>query len=707
MAKGGAFGADDVPWFNGGLFADDSTLPLSVADLEILARAAKLDWSSVEPAIFGTLFERSLDPGKRAQTGAHYTAKEDILLIVEPVLMAPLRRRWQEVKAKAEAIIAKGEKELTARRAKRTAEGFSRKRYQATLRKVILDFVDELSHVRVLDPACGSGNFLYVSLKLLLDLWKEVSSFATANHLGGLLPYQVNPAQLYGIELNVYAHELASVVVWIGYIQWLHDNGFGVPPSPILQRLDNIKRMDAILAYDSTGKPVEPEWPQANVIIGNPPFLGGNRIRQELGDKYVNDLFVRYQDRVPAFADLVCYWFEKAREQLVVGKCKRAGLLATQGIRGGTNRKVLERIKEIGDIFWAQSDRDWILDGATVHVSMIAFDSGEEAMRELDGSKVEAINADLTAGVDLTAVAVLRENSNVCFMGPSPKGPFDLAESVAVQMLAAPPNVSGRNNSDVVRPVASAVDLVQRNRRKWTIDFALMASEEAAQYEAPFEHVKVHVFPVRSRNRRAAYAKRWWQYAEARPGMRRALAGKHRFIATPEVSKHRVFVWLDCRVLSNQQTLVFARDDDYFFGILQSGVHELWARRKGTQLREVQSGFRYTPTTTFETFPFPWPPGKEPKHDPKIEAIAAAARDLVRKRDAWLNPVGASDAELKKLTLTALYNQRPQWLQDAHRTLDEAVLNAYGWPADISNDELLQRLLALNHARAAAKGPAP
>jgi hypothetical protein len=234
-----------------------------------------------------------------------------------------------------------------------------------------------------------------------------------------------------------------------------------------------------------------------------------------------------------------------------------------------------------------------------------------------------------------------------------------------------------------------------------------MASEEAAQYEAPFEHVKVHVFPVRSRNRRAAYAKRWWQYAEARPGMRRALAGKHRFIATPEVSKHRVFVWLDCRVLSNQQTLVFARDDDYFFGILQSGVHELWARRKGTQLREVQSGFRYTPTTTFETFPFPWPPGKEPKHDPKIEAIAAAARDLVRKRDAWLNPVGASDAELKKRTLTALYNQRPQWLQDAHRTLDEAVLNAYGWPADISNDELLQRLLALNHARAAAKGPAP
>jgi len=230
-----------------------------------------------------------------------------------------------------------------------------------------------------------------------------------------------------------------------------------------------------------------------------------------------------------------------------------------------------------------------------------------------------------------------------------------------------------------------------------------MPIEDASQYHAPFEYVKEHVYPIRSKNRRRAYAEKWWQYAEARPGMRQALEGLSRFVATPGVSKHRVFVWVDSKILCNQGTLVFAREDDYFFGVLHSKVHELWARRQGTQLREAESGFRYTPTTCFETFPFPWPPGEEPSDEPIVRAIATAAKDLVEKRDRWLNPEGTDEAKLKKRTLTNLYNQRPTWLDLAHRRLDEAVLDAYAWPYDLIDDEILEHLLALNLERAAAQ----
>jgi type II restriction/modification system DNA methylase subunit YeeA len=215
--------------------------------------------------------------------------------------------------------------------------------------------------------------------------------------LPGLSP---SPAQLHGIEINEYAHELAQATIWIGYIQWLHDNGFGLPSEPILKPLDNIRHMDAILAYDDGGRPVEPEWPEADVIIGNPPFLGGKKMRTELGDAYVDDLFALYEGRVPHEADVVCYWFEKARALIGASSLQRAGLLATQAIRGGANRKVLESVKETGDIFWAQSDRDWILEGATVHVSMVGFDDGTEQTRILDDQVVQAISADLTSSMD-------------------------------------------------------------------------------------------------------------------------------------------------------------------------------------------------------------------------------------------------------------------------------------------------------------------
>jgi len=690
MANGGFFGLERIPHFNGGIFDSAEALPLYREDLEILSHGARLDWSSIEPSIFGTLFERGLDPGKRAQLGAHYTSRDDILLIVEPVLMRPLRHRWEEVQAQAKDL---HQRWLQTGKFPRGAKARLRNR----LEKLLHGFADEIATTKVLDPACGSGNFLYVALRQLLDLEKDVIAFGMSLGFPLSLP-MTDPKNLYGIEINEYAHELAQATIWIGYIQWLRENGFGQPKEPILKALDNIHEMDAILALDEAGNPIDPEWPEADVVIGNPPFLGGSKLRSELGDKYVGSLFALFSKRLPGTSDLCCYWFERARAMIAESRLKRAGLLATQGIRGQANRTVLERIKESGNIFWAQSDREWILDGAAVHVSMVGFDGGQEATCKLNGKIVQNINADLTARADLTMRIRLKENMGISFMGPSAKAPFDVDAETAMQLLSQQGNPNGRPNSDVVRPVYSAVDLTKRSRDRWTIDFGFMPIEDASQYQAPFEHVKEHVYPVRSKNRRRSYAEKWWQYAEARPGMRQALDGLPRFIATPGVSKHRVFVWVNFKILCNQGTLVFARDDDYFFGVLHSKIHELWALRQGTQLEDRP---RYTPTTCFETFPFPWPPGDEPVDNRRVQAIAAAAKDLVEKRNRWLNPEGASEAELKKRTLTNLYNQRPTWLDLAHKKLDEAVLDAYAWPHDITNDEILERLLVLNQERAA------
>jgi type II restriction/modification system DNA methylase subunit YeeA len=697
--KGSTFGPHDIHYFNGGLFADDEIFELTSSDLSALKAAAALDWSEIEPAIFGTLFERGLDPGKRSQLGAHHTSKEDILLVIEPVIIEPLRQRWEAVKMAALGLADAAEKERIAEAAARK-KGTAYPKLRKQLLETLLSWVEELAAVRVLDPACGSGNFLYLALRRMLDLWHEVRVFCAEHGLPTFLEKQVHPSQLYGLETNVYAQELASVVVWIGYLQWLNQNGIGWPTEPILRRLDNIQHRDAIFARDPQGNPIEPEWPEVDFIIGNPPFLGGNRIRGELGDKYVEDLFRLYTGRVPPFADLVCYWFEKARAQIQASKCKRAGLLATQGIRGGVNRVVLERIKGSGSIFMAWSDRPWVLDGAAVHVSIIGFDNGSQAERTLDGKPVSVIHANLTSEAETTSAAELIENSGICFMGPSGKGPFDVDEEVARVMLNVPININGRPNSDVVRPVASGVDLVQRSRNMWTIDFGTLPENKAAEYEKPFEYVREHVYPVRSRNRRRAYAERWWLYAEPRIGLREATKGKTRYIATPAVSKHRIYTWVEPSVLCNQGTLVFAREDDYFFGVLHSRVHEIWARAQGTQVREVESGFRYTPTSTFETFPFPWPPSREPKDNPLVEAIAEAARELVQKRNAWLIPGNADEDELKNRTLTNLYNARPSWLAEMHRRLDSAVLAAYDWSPTFTDAEVLERLLRLNHERA-------
>jgi hypothetical protein len=678
MAEGGGlFGVERIEWFNGGLFDSAEVLALAAEEIALVQRVSRLDWSQVEPAIFGTLFERGLDPGKRAQLGAHYTDRGSIMRLIEPVLLGPLRRDLEATKVKVEALLAAGGK-VTARTpaAKNPVAVFDA-------------FLDRLRAVRVLDPACGSGNFLYLALLALKDLEHEANLWASTTLGTPIKLPQVGPQAVLGIELNPYAAELARVVIWIGEIQWMLAHGFAYNRDPILKPLDTIEERDALLAFDDQGTPCEASWPSASVIIGNPPFLGGKLLRSNLGDRYVDDLFKVYEGRVPREADLVCYWHENARAMVEASRTQSVGLLATQGIRGGANRRVLERIKESGDIFLAWADEPWILEGAAVHISFVGFDDGTEKERILNGERVLAINANLTGGLDLTLARRLPENAGIAFMGDTKGGAFDVSAEAAARLLASP-NPDGRSNADVVRPWVNGLDITRRPRGMWIIDFGTdMTIDEAALYEAPFEYVREHVKPARmvSRTTRSE----WWLHERPRVDMREALTGLDRYLATPRVTKHRLFVWLPARTLADSQLIVFARDDDYFFGVLHSSVHELWARGMGTQLREVESGFRYTPTTTFETFPFPECPTLD-----AIEEVAAAARQLDGLRSGWQSPPGLSAAELAKRTLTNLYNQPPTWLVQAHERLNLAVCAAYGWQHLLSDDEVLARLLKLN-----------
>ena len=690
MASGGEFLLHDIRRFNGGLFeeADDEggVVELTAEELRVLSRTTALDWREVEPAIFGTLFERSLDPSQRAKLGAHYTSREDILAVVEPVLMAPLRREWEEVRRKADD---EGEKMQTA-----NAEGSRQKARNARDRveKYLRGFAERLRRERVLDPACGSGNFLYVALRELLDLEQEVLNHASSLGLDVALP-GVGPEQLLGLETSPYAHELAQVVIWIGYLQWMIDNGYGSPPDPVLGPMTNILEMDAILAHDEDGNPGEPEWPEADVIVGNPPFLGGSKIRRELGDEYVLDLWRLYERRVPGGADLVCYWFEKARREIAQARTKRAGLLATNSIRGGSNRRVLERIKQTGDIFFAESDREWIQNGAAVRVSMVGFDNDTEKEKRLDGAPVAEITSALTGDLDLSAASRLSENDGLCFRSDEKGGPFDIDKAIAQEMLAAPTNPNGRPNSDVVRPYVNGLDVTRRPRDMWIVDFGTDTSlEDAAFYEAPFEYVRRVVKPARDKVKNKRERTLWWLHRRPAPDMRLAVRRLRRFIGTPAVAKYRLFVWLDSSTIPDHQLYIFSRQDDYFFGVLHSKAHELWALRMGTFLG-VGNDPRYTPTTCFETFPFPEPT------DGDRASISGAARRLDEPRRNWLDPEGAPEAELKKRTLTNLYNARPTWLDNAHKELDAAVFAAYGWPAEISDEDILKSLLALNLER--------
>jgi hypothetical protein len=719
------FGNLRIDWFNGGLFDSDEVIEFTAVELTVVAEASKLDWSQVEPAILGTLFERGLDPEKRGQLGAHYTDREKILMVVEPVVMAPLRREFEAMQAQVRELLAG-----------RTPAPFTldlrprvnRPKWERDAEAVFFAFLERLRGVRVLDPACGSGNFLYLTLKLLKDLEKEASQWASQELRITYPQPEVGPGSVRGIEINPYAAELARVSIWVGHIQWHIDNGFGYKRDPILEPLDTIECRDAILAYDAEGKPCPADWPEAEFIVGNPPFLGGKLMREGLGDQYVDGVFGAWKGVVARESDLVCYWHEKARQQIESNQTRRAGLLSTNSIRGGPNRRVLERITNSGEIFMAWSDEPWILDGAAVRVSIVGQDDGSESDRFLNGRPVSSIYPNLTGGlsVDVTVARRMPENAGVAFMADTKGGAFDIPGELARKMLTAPSNTNGRPNSDVVVPWVNGLDITRRPRDMFIIDFGTTATVvQAAAYEMPFEYVDQHVRPVRILNKRGSYRDVWWRHVEPRPAMRRALATLPRFIGTVVVAKYRLFSWVFHPTLPDHRLIVIARDDDYAFGILHSRLHETWSLRLGTWIGKGNDP-QYTPTSTFETFPFPWPlntpdAALTPEQCAHRDAIGAAAKALDEARQHWLNPPelvrveadvvpslpprvlpvdeGAAK-ELAKRTLTNLYNQRPTWLANLHRDLDRAVFAAYGWPDDIEEEELLRRLLALNLERA-------
>ncbi len=817
MRDGGMYGPDAIPWFNGGLFKKIDVPKLEILDITELRNAATLNWSAIDVAIFGTLFERGLDPAKRSQLGAHYTDPATIERIIEPVLRRPLLQKWQLVVHAIREQIAKSTKKGDAK-------------YRSG-RILFVQWLEELKAYRVLDPACGSGNFLFLGLKALKDVEHQSHLDAAACGLDREADLVTGPHNLLGLELNEYAAELARVTVWIGELQWRLAHGYDFKTNPVLEPLDHIECRDALISFAPVpaeansvqAEPVEAPWPKASVVIGNPPFLGDKMMRSELGDLYTDTLRQVYKDRVPGGADLVMFWFEKARNQIETMGLGAAGLVATNSIRQRGNRPVMERIQNTTRIYETWADMPWVNEGAAVRVSLVCFGHASQPAR-LDGTDVEQIFPDLkaqttgAAAVDLTTAQPLPENADASYFGFCLAGPFKVPTQLATAWLREP-NVNGRPNSDVLKPIYNGSDITRRWAGNWAIDFgARMAEADAALFERPFEYATQHVYPVRSSNNRASRAKNWWRHGEARPGLRQKLAGLSRYIATVETAKHRAFVFFPICVAPEHSLIVIPRADDTTFGVLSSRFHVNWALARGGRMGKGNDP-RYNSLAAFEPFPFPLgltpldtahqqteavqggalipanlfessgpivESGKaslatenkaiSPKFDPKISSktpglavspqpieqnpastnsartginvpglkplatqIAIAAKRLNDLREAWLNPPewtrrvpeviplgmdtspypdriepkpGISEADLKALqkrTLTNLYNQRPAWLHAAHETLDAAVAAAYGWPdytPATTDEEILQRLLALNLARAEVK-PAP
>jgi len=740
--KDGRFGMIKIPWFNGGLFDDDDVLPVGYFEIRDLATIARLDWSAIEPAIFGTLFESSLNPDKRQEmanlfdsygvpedkpntlpgildnpisdkgVGIHYTDPDTMMKIISPVVLIPLEMEWEETKSK---IIKIRDKKAKAK------SDSARTKFENQAREIYDQFRTRLANFRVLDPACGSGNFLYLSLQVLKDFDLRVIREALELEL----PRKdqcVGPDSMLGIEINPYAAELARVTIWIGELQWQMKNAYGINRSPILGSLDSIRNQDALINPDGT----EAKWPITNAIVGNPPFLGANKFKRLLGEEYTDKLRAAFDNKVKKTSDLVLYWFQKA-SHISKNTGAKIGLVATSAIRTGNNLSDLKDFTKNQQLFNAWSDLPWVNEGANVRVSLICFhhEANSKITTVLNGDTVSAINPDLSdgSGADLSSAYPLSENSGFIYQGSKKVGPFEIDGQLAREWLKLPTNPNGKKNKDVLKLSWLTSDFMQRPRDKWIVDFGVSTPlDAAALYERPFEYVKNNVYPNRIKNPRKSRKEKWWLHGDPQPKMRKAISNLSRYIVTPEVTTIRVFVWAHAPILPDCKLMVIARDDDFVFGVLSSRFHQIWAYNKGGVRGQSRT---YTPATTFETFPFPdglnlKVPQAALIKNSHAKSIIEAAKELNNLREHWLNPpelvkrepevvpgypdrilpVGAkAEAELKKRTLTNLYKQRPAWLDNAHKKLDEAVSAAYGWPADISDEQAIENLLELNQER--------
>lgn len=735
MDSGGLFGFENILQFNGHFFKDAEVLPLEHDEIALVLEAARADWRDVEPTIFGTLLTRALDPVERHRLGAEYTPRAFIERLVRPTVEEPVRERWTAVQAEVLQLRESG-------KAKDRAAAEQRLR----------EFLGWLQGLRVLDPACGSGNFLYVTMHVLKDLEYEVvrELEALTGH-AELRMQEIGPKNFLGIEVKPWAREIAELTLWIGFHQYWKRHHHVQPPEPVLMDTGTLELRDAVLAWDTVRRVPEKDrldptprithpvtgdlvpdpaaklpfmehvgarpapWPVADFIVGNPPFLGQYRQRETLGDGYVEALRAAYPE-IPDSADLVVYWVAHAIEAVASGRTIRAGLITTQSITQKQNRRVLEagaqrRVRPV----WAIADHYWNdgTDDARVRVAMtvLAKQPNSAMLVAVDGdalvvrqTHVPRLNADLTAHADVASTAniPLRANAGVAHRGFKPHGQgFVVDGAEAAMLLAAAPE-----NADVLKPFRNGMDITRRPRGVWLIDFGLRSEDEARQYPMLFDIVRDRVKPERDSNSRAVYAKNWWRFGEARPDLRAALHGLPRYLVSPFTAKHGIWTFLDASVAPDDALVCVATDDAYLLGVLTSRIHRAWALAAGS-IFGIDGTPRYNKSTCFESFPFP---------DPS-EALRARIAELAEKIDAHCK---AAVARSPKVGMTVMYNVVDRLrdgsalskteqevhtmaacgvLRDLHDALDAAVGEAYGWTWPEPSALILERLVALHDRR--------
>jgi SAM-dependent methyltransferase len=626
-----------VDYFNGGLFNTIHPIELTRGELEILDVCGRQDWSKVRPAIFGNIFEAATDKQKRHAHGIHFTSEADIMQIVRPTIS-----KYWESRVEAAATIA----ELSALRM-------------------------ELQSYRVLDPACGSGNFLYIAyqeLKRIEQLLLEKLSQRRRGEIAQIEISFVTPAQFYGIDINPFAVELARVTLAIGRKIAIDNLGLREPALPLDMLDKNIICQDALFV----------KWQKADAIIGNPPFLGGKHARIVLGDDYMERVFERFPEMRDS-VDFCSYWFRLAHEQL--GENGRAGLVATNSVSQGKSRAAaLEYITQNGGyIYEAISSQPWSGE-AKVHVSIVNWSKQQPKACYLDNRAVARINSSLTANADVSQAARLSVNLNKCFQGVIPVGKgFLVTEREVKAWVKADPK-----NREVLKLFSMGANLAKNPHGKperWIIDFNDMSVESAGDYVLPFEHVRTTVKPERDNNRREATRVNWWKYGEKRPAMRKAIAPLSRYFTVPRVSKWAVFIPAPLSWLPGDKSVVVAADDFYVFGILSSKIHRIWMHAQKSTLK---ADIAYTHNTCFETFPFPQTPSGF-----LVEQIRTAAEQLHEYR--------TQEMEKKQWGITQLYNQffeePASQLFKLHAELDKLVMSVYGFD---TGDSILEQLLELN-----------
>lgn len=713
-------------WFNGNLFRDARAFPMTREEIGELLAASRHDWRYVEPAIFGTLVEQALDPTERRKLGAHYTPRSYVERLVEVTVMEPLRADWNAAQLKAEDARVTGEP--------KEAVGHIRA------------FHHQLCTTRVLDPACGTGNFLYVSLELMKRLEGEVlEALAELGETETIGFETVDPHQFLGIELNVRAAAIAELVLWIGYLQQHYRNRSEHPAEPILKAFGNIQQKDAVLTWD--GYPElqfemrdgvatqvfpnarRPDWPEAEFIVGNPPFIGGKDLRSRMEPGYAEALW-KAHPHMNESADFVMYWWDRAAELLTRKKTplRRFGLVTTNSISQVFQRRVMERhlnAKAPVSIIFAVPDHPWTKatkDSAAVRIAMSVGQTGahEGQLREVvaeagldtDSPNIAfvtrdgKINSDLTVGVDVARAGTLLANKGLGSRGVQLMGSGFIVTPEEAEHLGLGRRPGLEHH---IRDYRNGRDLTAHPRGVLVVDlFGLSAETVRSEFPEVYQYVLEAVKPERDTNNRATYRDSWWIFGEPRRELRPALEGLPRYIATVETAKHRIFQFLDASILPDNMIVAIASDDGWHLATLSSRIHTSWAPVLGGWLGYGNDP-RYSKSRCYDPFPFP---------DPD-EATRARLRDLGEELDATRKTV---QAEHPDLTLTGLYNVlekvragapldvrdedvkargRVLIIKDLHDQIDWATADAYGWPHDLTDEQILERLVALNAERAA------